>query len=386
MHLTLSVEETNKLRAQVGLRPIPEDAEPEPRDARDARVRARVEEARRRVRERAAEPPPDVLETATFSTCEWLDMMRQLLPPEKRAVSDAQASVSAGRRTDSVPQDGDAPAAGNGRLAQPARIAVAMQASYEDAELGGNLEDPLAPDPEPKQEAAPASAPAPAPKRAVFKPKRRKTEHARTKMAPPPVMDVMSYDELLEQHRRDAVDSSVVERARHEAVELLAEATAREDTAVGAAGGAKAKDLETRDGAPGAVEPAVAASAAEEEDNSVDSVSSVLLRTGPPAARTSARRAWLDTLLAERAAREQRLRELERKYASLPLHEREETMALHAAELAREQALRDRELLAAYEPDVAIEHRDARGELLTPKQAFKQLSSAFHRRQRAARR
>lgn len=89
-------------------------------------------------------------------------------------------------------------------------------------------------------------------------------------------------------------------------------------------------------------------------------------------------REWARELLNSRKQREKERQELEKKISNLPQKQREEAIALFKQRVNTELSHDAKILNENYEPEVVVEHRDDRGNVITSKDAFKKMSKAFH--------
>jgi len=102
------------------------------------------------------------------------------------------------------------------------------------------------------------------------------------------------------------------------------------------------------------------------------------LKSKTPAKPESASKDWAKKLVDAQKLREQELQSLTKKYANLPVHEREEALKIHKEQLMHERARDAHKFSESYRPDINLDNRDAKGNLITSQQAFRELSKTFH--------
>lgn len=98
----------------------------------------------------------------------------------------------------------------------------------------------------------------------------------------------------------------------------------------------------------------------------------------PLQSRPRPRREWARRVAAERLARQVALREQQETLSRLPAHERREIAGLLEQQTALEEAQAAERQFADYTPAVQLVHYGADGRPLDPKEAYKELSRKFH--------
>lgn len=96
---------------------------------------------------------------------------------------------------------------------------------------------------------------------------------------------------------------------------------------------------------------------------------------------TRASRSWARRLAEKRKEREGELAELEILYKTLPPKERKEAIELHQKRAAQDQMQEAQDFGKHYKPEVQIKYKDDTGRQIDGRHAFKRLSKAFHKSQ-----
>lgn len=91
-----------------------------------------------------------------------------------------------------------------------------------------------------------------------------------------------------------------------------------------------------------------------------------------------ASKSWARRLAEKRRERENEQAQLENLYQSLPPKERKKAIELHLRRAAQDQMQEAQDFVKHYRPEIQIEYKDDTGRQIDGRSAFKRLSRAFH--------
>ena len=422
MRLSLTVQETNELRAQLGLKLITENDD-STANPQHTSLRQRIEESKQRALERELEKDHTSTrnskeDTEIVPTPVWIKNMERKLRLELGYKYNELLDTTEDNLSKSQPQE-------ESKNIVSDENGTKHQFNYErpDPTLN-NLKRPLNEDPldddapknndtnqgqvdgliiqtQTNDEHKGEDKTRNQTKRAVFKPKRLKQSSSKRTFKPElstPSQSVeeseLTYQKLLDANRQELNEEK--EKIRKEIAHMFVESydtSIHEDESL---------DSRSKDEIEGGVNSThsvrsqqtvestitdelenvntIEEDISEEDDTGVATLLSSLQQKSTSS--SSSRKKWVDQLVSERESRIKQLEALEAKYSNLPQHERIAAMKLHKENAAREQAIREQELLRQYKPEVSIEHKDEKGEVLSAKNAFKKLSTAFHKKRK----
>lgn len=412
MHLTLSVEDTNKLREKIGLKLIPTEQHENLSTAENA-LRERIANTKLR----AGITNSDVYRPKPASTTElsdskpenapniestdsWLNRISQLAQakePTPQAVSQSESKPEEHRKSGpialNVAREAMAPSPDVERK-------FGKTLNHEIPKVNSRAYDPL--DLPSEHRITPLNVP----KKAIFKPKKVKlnsTTRERVSKVSPPKYSGVNTDDYYAMLMRSAVRNA----HKPETVQSVVSSNTKANTStVSSTSGfldrIKNNTEEPESSTDSAVETQtnttqedtsrqeepqrISQNGYEETDEkSSPSIAETLqllrqqkTRDAPAPTSKPKSRNWARELLNSRKQREKERQELEDKISNLPQSQREEAIALFKQRVNAELSQDAQLLNENYEPEVAIEHRDIHGNVITSKDAFKQMSKAFH--------